>query len=138
VADEIDWEDVAINMPHGSGIDGEWSVEHLRSGTVVLHNSYHGMNDCGMYDGWVDFRVAFSRFKADETVWRKGTDGVAVAAHVIVRKGDWYFKVLGRFSSVRHKSWGYGLQGYLEDTVSSCLMGGGYGHLCGIPRKETA
>lgn len=50
-------------LPHGSGIDSDWSIiispsEHGYS--VNCSNSYHAMNSMGGYDGWVDFSFSFS------------------------------------------------------------------------------
>ena len=44
------------NLPHGSGIDADWTADKAR-GTIVCHNSYHCMDEMGGYDGWVNFTV---------------------------------------------------------------------------------
>ncbi len=51
---------LVVNNVHGGGFDGDWTLEirQLKSKTyVVLHGSYHMMNQDGYYDGWADFEV---------------------------------------------------------------------------------
>ena len=45
-------------LPHGSGIDCDWVI-HLDNASyfIVCTNSYHVMNENGMYNGFIDFRV---------------------------------------------------------------------------------
>jgi hypothetical protein len=47
------------SMPHGSGIDGENSIDMDRSTDKVLYFnfSYHFMNEAGYYDGWEDYTL---------------------------------------------------------------------------------
>ncbi len=47
------------NLPHGSGIDGDWAY-HLARETIRLSNAYHCMSD-GIYDGWVDFWITVDK-----------------------------------------------------------------------------
>lgn len=48
-------------LPHGSGIDYEWAGHMPKNGRYVyFSNSYHVMNDNGMYDGWQDFSIVLS------------------------------------------------------------------------------
>jgi len=47
-------------LPHGSGIDAgvKLNVDKSTPGKkLVFDSSYHRMNEVGMYDGWVPFRV---------------------------------------------------------------------------------
>jgi len=46
-------------LPHGSGLDGEWSIDYDLShlNKLVINMSYHAMNDAGYYDGWIDFTL---------------------------------------------------------------------------------
>jgi len=46
---------------HGSGIDDDWTSTLLKNGKVVLHNSFHAMNEWGMYIGWIDFNVKIDK-----------------------------------------------------------------------------
>jgi len=52
-------EEMVKELPHGSGLDGEWSFDYEKSTSnkLVLHMSYHAMNENGYYDGWIDFTV---------------------------------------------------------------------------------
>lgn len=46
------------HLPHGSGIDANWvASEKLVNGKFFLFNSFHMMDEFGMYDGWIDFTV---------------------------------------------------------------------------------
>lgn len=47
-------------LPHGSGIDCDWTFSYLKNGSVLAHNAYHCMNDAGFYCGYADFTVKFS------------------------------------------------------------------------------
>ncbi len=52
-------------LPHGSGIDANWNVID-KDGFYVCSNSYHCMNENGMYDGWVDFSLSISKAKPED------------------------------------------------------------------------
>ena len=41
---------------HGSGIDYDWYAHETKK-NIILYNSYHSMNDAGMYDYITDFKV---------------------------------------------------------------------------------
>jgi len=58
------------DLPHGSGIDGDWSHE-FKNGKIILNNSFHVMDDAGFYDGWIDFAAVISpslQFGADVSI----------------------------------------------------------------------
>src|SRR3972149_8709101 len=46
-------------LPHGSGLDGNWELDYAKSSNtqLVLHMEYHCMNENGYYDGWVHFTL---------------------------------------------------------------------------------
>jgi len=44
-------------LPHGSGIDCDWRFDWFDNGKVRAFNSFHCMNDVGMYDGYADFSI---------------------------------------------------------------------------------
>jgi hypothetical protein len=46
-------------LPHGSGLDGEWSLDFEKSNDkqLTFYMQYHCMNENGMYDGYVDFTL---------------------------------------------------------------------------------
>jgi hypothetical protein len=50
---------IVSELPHGSGIDYDWSFERQRNGRLVLYNAYHGMDQYGFYVGSVDFSFSF-------------------------------------------------------------------------------
>ena len=64
--DNVEWEikhterlnDLAHNLPHGSGFDNGTTLNHDKSGPgkLVFETSFHHMNDAG-YDGWTDHTV---------------------------------------------------------------------------------
>ena len=45
---------------HGSGIDADWKIQETKS-SIRASNSYHAMNESGMYDRWIDFTVIFPK-----------------------------------------------------------------------------
>jgi hypothetical protein len=46
-------------LPSGSGIDCGTTLERelCKPDKLVFSFSYHHMNDCGMYDGWTDYKL---------------------------------------------------------------------------------
>ena len=106
-------------MPHGSGIDLAWQiVGPLKNGTVLLHNSYHLMDEHGFYDGWHDFKVRVFRHR--KTIEQKLCGPCEGLTQIVQRKGHWDWEVL--FTGVRiRRASAYGLREYLEDTLSYIL-----------------
>lgn len=51
------------NTYHGSGIDCDWYLKETQR-YFVLSNSFHVMDDNGMYDGYMDFNVLIDKRKA--------------------------------------------------------------------------
>jgi hypothetical protein len=47
-------------LPHGSGIDNNWVIEHQGDMLFECYNSYHAMDGNGFYCGWIDFTVTFN------------------------------------------------------------------------------
>jgi len=47
------------HLPHGSGFDMGTTIdiEKSTSQKIILYSHYHKMNENGMYDRWIDFRV---------------------------------------------------------------------------------
>lgn len=83
-------------LPHGSGIDYSWEL--ARRGTRVwATNTYHGMNEVGMYDGTADFICKFR--------WDKQTDTFFLCSLHFID------------CTQRHKSWFYGLDDCLWQTI---------------------
>lgn len=52
-------------LPHGSGIDCDWKVNRVDNLTFDCHNSYHAMDQNGMYCGYVDFIVRIDLLTKD-------------------------------------------------------------------------
>ena len=44
------------HLPHGSGIDCDWTFEWFPT-RVVCRNSWHAMNNNGFYEGYADFSL---------------------------------------------------------------------------------
>jgi hypothetical protein len=46
-------------LPSGSGIDSGCKIDMPNSGdkAIRITSSFHNMDEHGMYDGWIDFRV---------------------------------------------------------------------------------
>lgn len=44
------------HLPHGSGIDADYSVEEKDS-KYIVENEYHCMDEYGGYDGWIPFQL---------------------------------------------------------------------------------
>jgi len=45
---------LADKLPHGAGIDGNWYIQVLKNGNLVLRSEYHVMID-GYYTKWESF-----------------------------------------------------------------------------------
>jgi len=77
---------IAERLPHGSGIDGDWAIDILGNGNLIISSSYHAMDDDGFYDGWADFSVRVYKAKMDETHELRGP--CAGQIQITARKGD--------------------------------------------------
>lgn len=106
------------SLPHGSGIDYDWQSSVLKNGNVVLSNSFHGMNDGGMYDGNQDFSVILFCHQSDKLHPLCGP--CAGQVQVLARAGDVDFKIVNNGGQSR-KSWAYGLKDYLYETIGYAL-----------------
>lgn len=49
-------------LPHGSGIDSDWHII-VKDNKVIANNSYHAMDEYGMYTDWIDFKVYMNILK---------------------------------------------------------------------------
>jgi hypothetical protein len=104
-------------LPHGSGIDADWSFNVLKNGNVELYCSYHGMDEHGFYDGWQDFKVRL--FRHTKNKLNQLRDG---RQQVLYKVGDWDFSVhFTGYRNARNRSWGYGLLDYLGETIHYAL-----------------
>lgn len=84
-------------LPHGSGIDGDWTVETKKNGSMFFYNEYHRMNDAGYYDGWIPFTLR---------VFQRKTPLMRNAE--IIPAGNWDWRVTCSDSILRE---------YLEETL---------------------
>jgi hypothetical protein len=50
-------EELVVVLPHGSGIDCDWTIEHTYALRFTCNNSFHAMDNNGFYCGYVDFQV---------------------------------------------------------------------------------
>lgn len=50
-------EHIIRELPHGSGIDGDWSYHINTDGSIRFSNGIHCMNQDGYYDGWQAFTI---------------------------------------------------------------------------------
>jgi hypothetical protein len=85
-------------LPHGSGINSAWSFHWFDNGNVLVSNSFHCMNDVGMYDGFADFTL---RIKAGEPM------------------RDFVLQFNG--TTAQRKARRYDLRSYLVDTLADSL-----------------
>ena len=92
-------EDLAGVLPHGSGIDADWTIEY-RGNYIIARNSYHCMDENGMYDGWQDFSIVIEK---DEY------------------KGKYQNNIRLHFHNGHYKADKYMLRDYLEDIIYYCL-----------------
>ncbi len=67
----IDVFKLAEVLPHGSGIDSDWTIVIAPNGNVMTFGSYHAMNEHG-YTGWRDFRFTIKRCKRNSYHALKG------------------------------------------------------------------
>jgi hypothetical protein len=46
-------------LPHGSGIDSDVELDFEKSNPnkLIFNFSFHFMDNCGMYDGWIDYKL---------------------------------------------------------------------------------
>jgi len=134
-AQELKTKSILESLPHGSGIDCDWTTKERKNGNLEFSNSFHRMDEMGGYDGWQDFTVIFYRHKADRLNDLSGPlDGCVQIVH---RKGDWDFRV--EFNGpVSKRNSAYGLKDYLEETLAQCLDSHYIGVRSDILQKRTS
>lgn len=103
-------EDFIDSLPHGSGINCEWSGHMPKNGRYVyLTNSFHVMNDAGFYVGYQDFTVRIDKEDFIQFIENHGARWQAVES----MKRD--FKL--QFNGSHYLADYYMLRDYLEDTI---------------------
>jgi hypothetical protein len=53
---------------HGSGFDGEWSVQKMKNGKYRAEIGYHCMDENGYYDGWLTVNAYYDSIGALERI----------------------------------------------------------------------
>jgi hypothetical protein len=92
-------DEMKAKLPHGSGIDCDWIITiDWKKSRINCKNSYHCMNEYGMYDGFADFTLSIP-FDSTEN--------------------EFSFVFNGKQSQYKNRK--YGLREYLEDTFASWL-----------------
>lgn len=95
--------DIIESLPHGSGIDSDWSMHETKS-YYCFTNSYHAMDENGYYDGWADFTVKIPK----DTI----NDPDRLSSEFVLQFNGVYAQYLNR----KHY-----LRDYLEDTIHESL-----------------
>lgn len=111
-------EEILHALPHGSGIDAQWSISCDTKHRKVFNCSYHAMDENGYYDGWVDFCVIVYQHTSDK--FNPLCGPCAGKTQVIHRRGDVDFRISGQFSANRRNST-FGLKDHLSETIHYAL-----------------
>jgi hypothetical protein len=87
------------NLPNGYGFDIgiSFDFENSKDNKLIMLSSYHLMNDNGMYDGWIDFKIIVKPSLAF----------------------GFTIDIIGPFSRLR--SCHYGLKDYIAEIIDHCL-----------------
>lgn len=109
------FEDFIYSLPHGSGIDCDWSGHCPSNGEYVyFRNSYHVMNN-GFYVGWQDFTVRLNKEDFTQLIENHGARYQAVVS----MKDNFVIQ----FNNGHYLADYYMLREYLEDTIYWALSG---------------
>lgn len=86
----VDVNKLAECLPHGSGIDGDWTIRVRSNGDIIVYGEYNLMDENGYYQRWLYFRFTLAR--ATRTEYRKLT-GIMDGRYQTTRiKGTVYFQ----------------------------------------------
>lgn len=126
----IDGDKLKDCLPHGSGIDGDWTIEVSEDGlSAECYNSFHRMNENGYYCGWIDFRAIIRIVTKWEDVRDLRTDRTIIPPNKLTGKPGAYFKgyaldlakltgQFGRYQDLAEylgESIGHALESYIVD-----------------------
>lgn len=112
------FEDFIYNLPHGSGIDCDWSGHCPSNGKYVyFRNSYHVMNENGFYAGYQDFTVRLDFFDFMLLMLSDNLEHKAAAMDSMKKT----FTI--QFNNGHYLADYYMLKEYLEDTIYWALSG---------------
>ena len=45
------------NLPTGSGIDAGHTIEKYYNNKIIIHSSFHSIDENGFYDKWIDYKI---------------------------------------------------------------------------------
>ena len=93
---------VIQSLPHGSGINADWTVNRLKNGKIQAFNSFHVMSEHGFYIGWADFSVTFD-------------------PSLPLPELAQTFRLQFHGSQAQYLNTYYGLREYLDDTLFYCI-----------------
>jgi len=115
----VDVQALAEALPHGSGIDGDWTITVRRNGDIGLIGEYHGMNEHGYYDGWSDIRASLVKVRKD-VIYPLETAGFA---QIINRAGDIVLNVRNRgdHGDYLHEVLAEALKSFVSRTGGNCI-----------------
>lgn len=106
-------------LPHGSGINCEWSINAPKNGRYVyFSNSYHCMNEGGYYVGYQDFSIVFPLCMFDQVVDKCRYIDKSHVTAVIKLIADMFTL---QFNNGQYLADKYMLRDYLTDTVYHAL-----------------
>ena len=57
--------ELAQSLPHGSGLDGDWTIFVRRNGDLGLFVEYHQMDGQGSYCGWRTLRASITKVRQE-------------------------------------------------------------------------
>jgi hypothetical protein len=63
-------------LPHGSGVDSDWTFEERKRGAVRCSNAWHRMSEHGYYSGWIPFGFTLRVVRDDSAT--AGPDGARI------------------------------------------------------------
>lgn len=131
VSSQIDdkYMEFAGGLPHGSGIDLDWNVSETNQ-YVYFGNSYHCMDDNGMYDGWQDFSIRIERVLFDhyaDAVKKANTYKYEPAVETAKERVNVLFGIMAenfalKFNNGDRLARKYFLRDYLEDAVNWSIL----------------
>ena len=122
-------EDFVDNLPHGSGINCDWSGRMSDSGKYVyFRNSYHCMGESGMYEGYQDFTVRIPKIDFINFVYGSWFMGMSLISDVTEAKNMWADATLSiineftiQFNGGHYLADKHMLKDYLDDAVAWAL-----------------
>lgn len=129
IGDLTDGQETAVmdfmnDLPHGSGIDCDW-VCTTKGDYVLFSNSYHCMNEWGMYDGYQDFTVKLNKHDFMRYIVNMGKLSVYPQSGYTDKIKSWAVVLLQlladdmilEFNGGNYLARKYDLRSYLDETI---------------------